>query len=533
MEKGHDESDTNPKLPLRPHTAAEAAVAVNASHTDPINPIGQTLANRLAALKSANTTITKPSLAAVASIAADVNRLQNSAATNRSANSTPKHKASLWYALYFPQLEALSHDQQQRCLNTLAGVAESVSSTVSFHCQALVCEIRSSLKYFGGINSIHETLKQPVEEALADMNLSNDFLYGASPTVTGSLFLARSGNNALVYRRENLRSALGELSIHVMQLSDEQYRRLYNMGIRQLRDIWRLPIDGIRKRFGSEFVTTLNKALGKAPEPTANYLPPPTFSAAYDLPYELENLERLLPIIDEMLAQLTDFLTRRDLSTSHLAISLLHEKRSATAINISLRKPNRAAAHFLLLIDTHFNNLSLPAPVISVKLEVKQFDAFAARSGSLALESKVDRQTSDTDLSQFMEQLRARLGNNYVKNIKHIAEHCPEYASKQFDVVEFKKNYPHSLLKANDLTYAPRPIWLLEPPKLLTLKNNRLYHRKPIVIVNGPERIETYWWSGQDVRRDYYVAKELGGSRLWIYHECSGEKRWFLHGYFS
>jgi protein ImuB len=430
-------------------------------------------------------------------------------------------------------LETLSQQEQQRCLNTLAGVVESVSSTVSLHSQALVCEIRSSLRYFGGINPIHEKLKHPLEEALVSMKLPSDYLYAASPTVTGSLLLAKSGHNTLVYRKENLRSALGELSTHVLQLSAEQDRRLYNMGIRQLRDIWRLPMDGIRKRFGSEFVTTLNKALGKAPEPTKQYLPPPTFSTSYDLPYELENLDRLMPVIDEMLAQLTDFLTRRDLSTSHLAISLLHERRPSTAINISLRTPSRATEHFLLLVETHFNNLSIPAPVISIKLAVEQFDAFTAQSGSLALESKVNRATRETDLSQFMEHLRARLGVNTVKNIEHVAEHCPEYASRQSDAVEFKNNYSYALPDSNGIARSPRPIWLLEPPLQLSLKNNRLYHRKPIVIINGPERIETYWWAGEDIRRDYYVAKELGGSRLWIYHECCGERRWFLHGYFS
>ena len=528
-----DESDTSAKLPLQSSAKVTTPRPANVSYSDASNLIGQTVANHLAALKSANATITKSPLAAVASISASDKNPRLSKQLDQSAAPAAKQKASLWYALYFPQLETLPQSQQQVCLTTLAGIAESVSSAVSMHTHALVCEIRSSLKYFGGINPIHEKLKPPLEEALAEMNLPSDFLYAASPTITASLLLARSGHNTLVYRRENLRSALGELPTNVLQLSGEQNRRLYNMGVRHLRDIWRLPMDGIRKRFGSEFVTTLNKALGKAPEPTKNYLPPPTFSTSYDLPYELENLERLLPVIDEMLAQLTDFLTRRDLCTNHLLIALLHEKRPPTFINISLRKPNRAAEHFLLLVETHFNNLSIPAPVIAIKLEVKQFDGFTAHSGSLPLEANVDSQTRDSDLSQFMEQLRARLGDNYVKNIRHIAEHCPEYASRQFDVVEFKKSAFHSNLNPNEITNSPRPIWLLEPPEQLTLKNSRLYHRKPIVIINGPERIETYWWSGQDIRRNYYVAKELGGSRLWIYHECGGERRWFLHGYFS
>ncbi|MFT7294229.1 MAG: protein ImuB, partial [Pseudohongiellaceae bacterium] len=59
------------------------------------------------------------------------------------------------------------------------------------------------------------------------------------------------------------------------------------------------------------------------------------------------------------------------------------------------------------------------------------------------------------------------------------------------------------------------------------------YHRKAISIISGPERIETAWWEDHDVRRDYYIAQEGNGSRLWIYHERSGERRWLLHGYFS
>ncbi len=526
-----DEPDTLAKLPLPSAGKVADSAYLATKSPNASNLIGQTLAARLASLKSANTSTPLSAIAAVGSISALSKHSEHQAKSQRATSL--KHKDGLWYALYFPQLKTLSHNQQQHCLNRLAEVAESVSATVSFHPQALVCEIRSSLKYFGGINSIHEKLNAALTPALIEMKLADDFLYAASPTVTASLLLARSGRNTLVYQKQNLRSVLGELELNVLQLNAEQQRRLYNMGIRHLKDIWRLPADGIRKRFGSEFVNTLNKALGKAPEPTKNYLPPPTFSTSYDLPYELENLDRLLPVVDEMLLQLTDFLTRRDLCTGHLIISLLHEKRSSTSIELSLRQPNRQAEHFLLLIETHFNNLTMPAPVIGLKLQVNEFDAFTPHSGSLALEGKVDAETRDSDLSQFMEKLRARLGDSALKNIKHVAEHCPEYASQQFDVVAFTQRSADTVFKHNEIPLSPRPIWLLDPAEQLTLKNSRLYHRGPIVIVSGPERIETCWWSGNDIRRDYYVAREANGSRLWIYHECSGEKRWFLHGYFS
>ena len=468
--------------------------------------------------------------------------------------STSKRRPALWYALYLPQLEALPRPQQQQYLNKLAALVQELSSTVSFHPLALVFEIRSSLKYFGGIDVIHRRLGQLVAAQLAEWALADHFLYAVSPTVTGSLLLARSGRNALVYQKDNLRSALGQLSTEVLQLNREQNRRLYNMGVRYLRDIWRLPPAGLRRRFGSDFLNQLNQALGKVPEPTRNYLPPPVFLTCYDLPYELENLDRLLPVADEIFAQLCDFLRRRDLGASQLLFSLQHEKRSCTEIGIGLRQPSRSRKHLMLLLETHFSNLSIPAPVTAVKLEVTQFDAFASHSRPLSekwgqsknsFDSGENQQRSnrkfysdpifpnDSNLNQFIEQLQARLGEHHVKSISSVAAHCPEYASQQADYLEFDTPEKRRQAVARQVALNPRPFWLLEQPLQLRIRRGRLYHRKAITIVSGPERIETHWWSGTDVRRDYYVAREQNGSRLWIYREKGANKHWFLHGVFA
>ena len=74
---------------------------------------------------------------------------------------------------------------------------------------------------------------------------------------------------------------------------------------------------------------------------------------------------------------------------------------------------------------------------------------------------------------------------------------------------------------------------LLQIPKELVVKNGRLYNKENITIISGPERIETQWWNASDVLRDYYIALEQNGSRLWIYRERNETKKWYLHGYFS
>jgi protein ImuB len=55
-------------------------------------------------------------------------------------------------------------------------------------------------------------------------------------------------------------------------------------------------------------------------------------------------------------------------------------------------------------------------------------------------------------------------------------------------------------------------------------------------LLQGPERIESGWWDGRQVQRDYYVAALPDGTRLWVYRDRSdaaATPRWFVHGLFG
>lgn len=47
----------------------------------------------------------------------------------------------------------------------------------------------------------------------------------------------------------------------------------------------------------------------------------------------------------------------------------------------------------------------------------------------------------------------------------------------------------------------------------------------------GPERIETGWWRGPDVRRDYYRVATESGAQWWLFYEAA-TAQWYLHGVF-
>ena len=77
----------------------------------------------------------------------------------------------------------------------------------------------------------------------------------------------------------------------------------------------------------------------------------------------------------------------------------------------------------------------------------------------------------------------------------------------------------------------PRPTWLL--PRPLPLRGHVAR------LVSGPERIETGWWDGYDVRRDYYLVQTSFGQRAWAFRPAGDApvggrgEGFMLHGWFG
>jgi protein ImuB len=76
-------------------------------------------------------------------------------------------------------------------------------------------------------------------------------------------------------------------------------------------------------------------------------------------------------------------------------------------------------------------------------------------------------------------------------------------------------------------------LWLLPRPRLLENRDHRPWWDGELHLGEERERIETGWWDGFEVARDYFVATTVKGERLWIYRELKGRRRWFLHGLFA
>ncbi len=77
------------------------------------------------------------------------------------------------------------------------------------------------------------------------------------------------------------------------------------------------------------------------------------------------------------------------------------------------------------------------------------------------------------------------------------------------------------------------PLWLLPQPQPLTMRDGRSWQNSALDLGQERERIDTGWWDGRAVARDYFVATSPRGERLWVYRDLNDRRGWYLHWCFG
>ncbi len=389
----------------------------------------------------------------------------------------------------------------------------------------VLLEVSGSLKLFGGLGEIETRLRR----GLAAMGYSGRL--AAAPTARAASWFARSGKSCLIADAALLEGELRALPLSVLQCAEEE--ALASIGAGSIGDLLALPRDGLARRFGQDLLAALDQALGRLPDPRGFCVLPETFCAAIELPAEATQAEALLFAAQRLLAQLEGFLAARAAGTRRLALSLSHRAAPATRIELGLVAACREAAHFALLLRERLQQTALPEPVRAIALEVQAIEPLAHSNQNLFS----DELQQEGNWPRLVERLRSRLGAAAVHGIVLCADHRPERASVHLDraSAHLDRASAQAELGARQLAldFNLRPFWLLERPQALEENESIPCHHGPLKLLAGPERIESGWWDGADVARDYFIARAADEALLWIYRERSPAGAWYLHGIFS
>ena len=408
------------------------------------------------------------------------------------------------YALC-PELETEWRDDsaEQVCLTQLAEWAGQYSSMVSLESQALLLEIGASLKLFGGLQVMRKRMQNDLRQQSYAAEVA------IAPTPQAALLLTQSGTRECVSDTSALRATLGRLPIGVLPATDKQTTLLIKLGLRNLRDLWRLPREGLIKRFGLEFIDYLDRLLGDKPDLLLFHQASPCFSAHWPFPIETDNMSFILHGMEQLLPRLVRFMQLRELALNRFEIAFYHPEKKASRIELGTRELCRDESHLMLLLRERLEQKQLSAPVLEITLTVSEFHPFCAKNQSLFSQAK----EQDVEWQHTLNQLQNRLGEQAVSSLQVIDDHRPEYAwaygaSKD---AEIKLN---------------RPLWLLSQPQKL---RDGL---TGIKLISEKERIEGGWWDGFDIQRDYYRARDSNGRKLWLFCDLK-TGLWYLHGLFG
>jgi protein ImuB len=410
--------------------------------------------------------------------------------------------------------------EETESLLGLAGWAAQFTPSVALELpDALALEVSGSLRLFGSLKRIVAGLR----EGCARMGFTA--LVAAAPTPRGAAWLARAGRELLVTDLARLEDALAALPVRILAGDSDARDALAAIGATRVADVLGLPRAGFARRFGPRLCDDLDRALGRAPDPRTFFVPPATFGARLELPAEVTQAEALVFAARRLFVQLEGFLAARAAGARRLVLRLFHREARFTEVPIGLVAPSRDAGHFTTLARERLAPLVLPDPVRALALAADDLAPLAG--ASLALFA--DGASAPGDWPKLVERLRARLGTAVVHGVAVAAEHRPEYASRMREIGAEAK-------AARVATTAPgglRPFWLLAAPQPLEERDAVPQHGGPLRLLAGPERIESGWWDGGDVARDYFVAQAPDRSLVWVYRERRPPGGWFLHGLFA
>lgn len=402
-------------------------------------------------------------------------------------------------------------------LHRVASIAGSFTSRVSLELpDALLLEVRGSFQLFGGAQSLCLQLLESCRRAGVELRWS------LAPTPLAALALARAGCEAIVLARDRLAGVLAPLPLKVLGWSELAVARLDAVGVRTLGAALRLPRAGFAQRFGQQALLALDRLTGAAPEPRRMFVTRERFRAQCEPGFELCAQSMVLQYLEPLLADLEEFLRTRQAGIDLLMLRLQHHNRLPTRVDLRLASAELLAKQFRELLALRLSQLELPAPVRRIELRSGPLQALVTCSESIWRPGEHGG-AAGRESPALIERLRARLGSAAVYGLCLVPEHRPENAWGVAEPVVGLASAPRS----TSSEMSRRPLWLLHEPEALPSALQGLK------IVDGPERIETGWWDGREIARDYYIARDEAGAEIWVYRERMPPHAWYLHGIFG
>jgi protein ImuB len=337
------------------------------------------------------------------------------------------------------------------------------------------------------------------------------------------------------------REALSPLPVEALRLSPAVVQMLHRLDVRRVGQLLELPRAALPSRFGGEILRRIDQALGHVPELLTPEPIPEPVEVAWQFEPATDDWQVIGAVCERLLEQVVERLTPRQRGIRRLECSLRTTAGEAVPLSVGLLQPSASVPHLMSLVRLYCERLQVGGEVSAlsvraaevVPLEFSQIELFDAETGA-------DRWRAFPGL---IERLSNRLGEKAVLRPRLLPDAQPEYAYRFEPWIGQKMSaVPPDLGPVANDDRLPRPPYLkcqpLAVPVLAPVPDGppqrfaRGEQWHDVAHSWGPERIETGWWRGRDVRRDYYLVESTTGQRFWLFRAVR-DGSWFLHGTFA
>ncbi len=381
-------------------------------------------------------------------------------------------------------------------------------------------------------------------------------------------------------------AALTTLPTAGLRLRPPTVDLLARLGIETIGPLLRLPRAALATRLGTELCDRLAMATGELAEPIVPIELPAEASASLELQYPTAAADLLHHRIAGLIDQIVPDLRRRGRGVLRLACGIRFTDHPALTLEVGLFAPTLRREHLARLTIDAFEMRSA-GEVTHLRIDVLQTAPLTARQRSLGdvpggrelnLTAGSGGWTDDEDVVRLIDLLRGRLGESAVVGGRLTGDCLPELAAESvgMSASQIRRrggpsrrppqnrspiDLPPGQIEGRpgDRTAPPtapsvtdaarRPLRLLSQPIAIDPlageadpATDRLPARFRIAGRNrivgrswGPERIETRWWAGAMIRRDYFrleLRDETGSPWAWVYQDLR-TGGWRLHGWFD
>ena len=403
-------------------------------------------------------------------------------------------------------------EREQRALDGLAAWAYQFSARIAFEPSLLLLEVGASRRLFGGLPRLLAAIRHGLDQ------LGYSACEAVAPTPTAAGLLARSRSGSQVETAAALRTAVAGLPLAALTRDGQARGLIRHIGLDSIGEVLALPRAELARRTGPVLLQLLDRLLGQAPDPRVEWRPPQAFEQTIELLGEIVQTTALVFPARRLMVALCGFLRGLGGGAQQLQWTLRHRERPANRFGQGLLDPSRDPDHMLEVFRERIERLQLLAPVVAIGLRVDDWQAFEERTaGLLDGPRQVDQ--------ALLERLSNRLGGEQVRGLRCLADYRPERAWQLCTPGEAGAGSP----LPGGLTQPP---WLLPQPRPLPVHAGTPQYGGTLRLEGLPERIESGWWDGFDITRDYFVAHSPAGERLWVFRDRRGGG-WYLHGLFT